>query len=43
VKRVNRDDEAINEIEAAATVFLNEVDETVERLLKLYAMELEAA
>jgi putative phage-type endonuclease len=43
VKRVPRDDEAINEIEAAATVFLGEVDETVERLRQRYAAELEAA
>ena len=43
VKRVERDDAAIAEIEECAAEFLAEVDQTVERLRKAYAPELEAA
>jgi putative phage-type endonuclease len=43
VKRIQRDDTAIKEIEEAAKVFLCEVDETVARLRERYVAELEAA
>lgn len=43
VKRVERDDKAIAEIEDCAAEFLAEVEETVARLRKQYATELEAA
>jgi len=43
VKRIERDEEAIAEIEAEVRSFLAEVDETVERLNALYAREKEAA
>jgi putative phage-type endonuclease len=43
VKRVERDEEAIGEIETEVRAFLAEVDETVERLRAAYEPELEAA
>lgn len=43
VQRIDRDDEAIAELEAEVTAFLAEVDETVARLRAQYETELEAA
>lgn len=43
VKRVERDDAAISEIEEHAAEFLAEVEQTVDRLREQYATELEAA
>jgi len=43
VRRVDRDDSAISEIEEAAAEFLRDVDSMVERLRARYAAELEAA
>jgi putative phage-type endonuclease len=43
VKRIERDDEAIAEIEEAVTQFLKEIDETVGNLLAKYEPQLEAA
>jgi len=43
VKRVERDDQAITEIEAAVRQFLTEIDETVAKLIAAYETEKEAA
>ena len=43
VKRIERDDKAIAEIEEAAAEFLTEVERTVAQLQEQYAAELEAA
>jgi putative phage-type endonuclease len=43
VKRVNRDAEAIAEIEAEVAKFLREIEETVEQLRARYETQLEAA
>jgi hypothetical protein len=43
VKRVERDAEAIAEIEGAVTAFIAEIDETVGKLLAAYEPEKEAA
>lgn len=43
VKRVERDEAAINEIEAAVTAFIAEIDDTVGKLLAKYEPQLEAA